>query len=195
MHARRSIDHRISSSKPGSIFAANAARTPLTSLMLGLGMLNDGALGALSEPQKAVVRALVGDVALLSEHVDRQVQIDRLGVADLGSLFRSVSDTRRIVLRRRRGQQSRYANRTVLLWSSTPRASSGWRLLYWRARSIGAHRTPPTRRPNYESRPASLRARASRGRAQARRGTTIGLKIPSSPALTRRSDRPPMTTQ
>jgi len=76
---------------------AHALRTPLTSLSLGLGLLDEGALGALSEVQRDVVRALVNDVARLSLLVDRALQTDRLGAyagpverapVDLGELVR-----------------------------------------------------------------------------------------------------------
>lgn len=76
---------------------AHALRTPLTSLALGLGLLDEGALGALNESQRDVVRALVGDVARLSILVDRALQTDRLGAyagpierapVDLGNLVR-----------------------------------------------------------------------------------------------------------
>lgn len=76
---------------------AHALRTPLTSLSLGLGLLDEGVLGALTEAQQEVVRGLVGDVARLSLLVDRHLNTDRLGVyagpiertaVDLGDLVR-----------------------------------------------------------------------------------------------------------
>jgi signal transduction histidine kinase len=74
---------------------AHALRTPLTSLVLGLGLLDDGALGPLSEAQREVVRALVSDVARLARLVEGELQTDRLGLyagpielvpTDLGAL-------------------------------------------------------------------------------------------------------------
>ncbi len=59
---------------------AHALRTPLTSLVLGLGLLDDGGLGPLSEPQREVVRALVSDAARLCRLIDGTLQTDRLGV-------------------------------------------------------------------------------------------------------------------
>jgi signal transduction histidine kinase len=79
---------------------AHALRTPLTSLALGLGLLDDGALGALSDPQRDVVHALVGEVARLSLLVDRALSTDRLGAyagpvdrrpVDLAELVRAAS--------------------------------------------------------------------------------------------------------
>jgi signal transduction histidine kinase len=76
---------------------AHALRTPLTSLALGLGLLDDGMLGALSEEQRDVVRTLVGEVARLTLLVDRHLDTGRLGVyagpvervsIDLGELVR-----------------------------------------------------------------------------------------------------------
>ena len=58
---------------------AHALRTPLTSLALGIGLLDEGALGPLNEAQREVVRALVRDVARLSLLVGRDLEIDRLG--------------------------------------------------------------------------------------------------------------------
>jgi signal transduction histidine kinase len=74
---------------------AHALRTPLTSLALGLGLLDEGALGALNEAQREVVRALVADVGRLTLLVDRGLETDRLGAhagpvervaVDLGAL-------------------------------------------------------------------------------------------------------------
>jgi signal transduction histidine kinase len=79
---------------------AHALRTPLTSLSLGLGLLDEGALGALSDAQLEIVRALIDDVARLSLLVDRTLQTDRLGAyagpverapIDLGELVRSAA--------------------------------------------------------------------------------------------------------
>ncbi len=59
---------------------AHALRTPLTSLSLGLGLLDEGALGPLTATQRDVVRALVADAARLAILVDGDLQTDRLGV-------------------------------------------------------------------------------------------------------------------
>src|SRR5882672_10926076 len=58
---------------------AHALRTPLTSLALGLGLLDDGVLGALNEGQRDVVHTLVGEVARLTLLVEGHLHTDRLG--------------------------------------------------------------------------------------------------------------------
>lgn len=58
---------------------AHALRTPLTSLALGLDLLEQGALGPLSDSQREVLRTLVADVGRLSLLVDRKLQTDHLG--------------------------------------------------------------------------------------------------------------------
>ncbi len=58
---------------------AHALRTPLTSLALGLGLLDDGVLGALNEEQRDVVHTLVGEVARLTLLVDRHLDTGLLG--------------------------------------------------------------------------------------------------------------------
>jgi two-component system sensor histidine kinase GlrK len=83
---------------------AHALRTPLTSLALGLGLLDDGALGPLNDPQREVVRALVVDVARLSRLVGDELRTEHLGAyagpvdrarVDLGALVeRSVDPIR-----------------------------------------------------------------------------------------------------
>ena len=79
---------------------AHALRTPLTSLTLGLGLLDDGALGPLTAAQRDVVRALVVDAARLAVLVDGELQTDRLGVyagpidrvaVDLGELLQAAA--------------------------------------------------------------------------------------------------------
>ena len=74
---------------------AHAIRTPLTSLALGLGALDGGALGPLTEAQREVIHALVGDVGRLSVLVGRHLRTDQLGAyagpverisVDLGAL-------------------------------------------------------------------------------------------------------------
>ncbi|APR79950.1 Sensory box histidine kinase [Minicystis rosea] len=77
---------------------AHALRTPLTSLSLGLGLLDDGVLGPLNEAQRDVIRTLVADAARLALLVDRELKTDRLGAhagpvemvrTDLGALVES----------------------------------------------------------------------------------------------------------
>jgi signal transduction histidine kinase len=58
---------------------AHALRTPLTSIALGLGLLDDGVLGPLNEGQSGVIRTLVGEVARLALLVDRQLDTGHLG--------------------------------------------------------------------------------------------------------------------
>ncbi len=58
---------------------AHALRTPLTSLALGLGLLDDGVLGALNEGQRDVVHTLVGEVARLTLLAERHLDTGRLG--------------------------------------------------------------------------------------------------------------------
>jgi signal transduction histidine kinase len=79
---------------------AHALRTPLTSISLGLGLLDEGALGPLTATQRDVVRALVADAARLAILVDGALQTDRLGVyagpidrvsVDLGELLRAAA--------------------------------------------------------------------------------------------------------
>ena len=56
----------------------SAAQAPLTSLMLGLGMLNDGALGPLTDTQREVVRAMVADLARVSLLIEKESRIEGL---------------------------------------------------------------------------------------------------------------------
>ena len=58
---------------------AHALRTPLTSLAMGLGLLDGGALGPLAAQQHEVVRALVAEVARLKLLVDHALRTERLG--------------------------------------------------------------------------------------------------------------------
>jgi signal transduction histidine kinase len=58
---------------------AHALRTPLTSLALGLGLLDDGSLGPLSEAQREVVGVLAADVARMAMLVQHDLRIERLG--------------------------------------------------------------------------------------------------------------------
>jgi len=58
---------------------AHALRTPLTSLALGLGLLDDGVLGALNHGQQEVVHTLVGEVARLTLLTERHLDTGRLG--------------------------------------------------------------------------------------------------------------------
>lgn len=65
---------------PDTILAlAHALRTPLTSLALGLGLLDEGMLGPLNHAQREVVTSLVADVARLSLLVARELRIEHLG--------------------------------------------------------------------------------------------------------------------
>ena len=77
---------------------AHALRTPLTSLALGLGLLDEGALGPLSEAQREVIRALVADVARLSLLVDNHLRIDHLG-AHAGPIERARVDVGALIER------------------------------------------------------------------------------------------------
>ena len=79
---------------------AHALRTPLTSLALGLGLLEDGVLGALNEGQREVVHTLVGEVGRLTVLVERRLDTGFLGPytgpvervrVDLGDLVRRVA--------------------------------------------------------------------------------------------------------
>lgn len=79
---------------------AHALRTPLTSISLGLGLLDEGVLGPLTAEQRDVVRALVADAARLVVLVDGALQTDRLGAyagpiervrVDLGELLRAAA--------------------------------------------------------------------------------------------------------
>ncbi len=79
---------------------AHALRTPLTSLALGLGLLDDGVLGALNEGQREVVHTLVGEVARLTLLAERHLDTGRLGAyagpvdrvrVDLAELVRRVA--------------------------------------------------------------------------------------------------------
>jgi signal transduction histidine kinase len=79
---------------------AHALRTPLTSLALGLGLLDDGTLGPLTPAQREVVQVLNADVGRLSLLVDRALRTDRLGAyagpvervpVDLGDLARDAA--------------------------------------------------------------------------------------------------------
>ena len=76
---------------------AHALRTPLTALALGLGLLDDGVLGALNEGQREIVHTLVGEVARLTLLVERRLDTGFLGPytgpvervrVDLGELVR-----------------------------------------------------------------------------------------------------------
>jgi signal transduction histidine kinase len=58
---------------------AHALRTPLTSLALGLGLLDDGVLGRLDDTQREVVHTLVGEVARLTMLVERHLDTGPLG--------------------------------------------------------------------------------------------------------------------
>jgi signal transduction histidine kinase len=94
------MKHRDPPPAAATLDLAHALRTPLTSLSLGLGLLDEGALGPLTAIQRDVVRALVADAARLAVLVDGALQTDRLGVyagpidrvcVDLGELLRAAA--------------------------------------------------------------------------------------------------------
>jgi signal transduction histidine kinase len=58
---------------------AHGLRTPLTALALGMGILDDGVLGALNEGQREIVHTLVGEIARLTVLVERHLDTGRLG--------------------------------------------------------------------------------------------------------------------
>src|SRR5262249_30717215 len=75
-----SNDHRPPALDNGAALAvAHALRTPVTALALGLGLLEDGVLGALNEGQREVVHTLVGEVARLMHLLERDLDIEHLG--------------------------------------------------------------------------------------------------------------------
>jgi signal transduction histidine kinase len=85
----------------GRLALAHALRTPLTSLALGLGLLDDGVLGRLDSAQEEVVHTLVGEVARLALLVERHLDTGLLGVyagpvervhVDLGELVRRAAE-------------------------------------------------------------------------------------------------------
>ena len=78
MRGRRPTGHPSIPEPKDAFPSVNAAKAPLTSLMLGLGMLDDGALGPLTDAQRDVVRAMVADVARVSKLVDQELRIERL---------------------------------------------------------------------------------------------------------------------
>lgn len=75
---------------------AHALRTPLTSLALGLGLLDEGVLGPLNQAQREVVKSLVADVARLSVLVARELRIEHLG-AHAGPVERVCTDLAALV--------------------------------------------------------------------------------------------------
>jgi signal transduction histidine kinase len=90
----------VTPSAEATLDLAHALRTPLTSLSLGLGLLDEGALGLLTTAQRDVVRALVSDAARLAVLVDGALRTDRLGFyagpiervsVDLGELLRAAA--------------------------------------------------------------------------------------------------------
>jgi signal transduction histidine kinase len=70
---------REASPREVTLALSHALRTPLTSLALGLGLLDDGVLGALNEGQRDVIRTLVGEVARLAAFVDQKLDTGPLG--------------------------------------------------------------------------------------------------------------------
>jgi signal transduction histidine kinase len=75
---------------------AHALRTPLTSLTLGLGLLQDGGLGPLNEAQREVVHVLVEELARLSLLVEQELRLDHLG-AHAGPVERTRADLAHLV--------------------------------------------------------------------------------------------------
>jgi signal transduction histidine kinase len=75
---------------------SHALRTPLTSLALGLGLLDQGVLGPLNAAQRDVIGVLVADVERLSSLVRRELRIEHLG-AYAGPLSLVRSDVAAIV--------------------------------------------------------------------------------------------------
>jgi len=76
----RDADDKGGRSAEEQLALAHALRTPLTSLALGLGLLDDGVLGALDDGQREVVRTLVGEVGRLMLLVERHLDTGLLGV-------------------------------------------------------------------------------------------------------------------
>jgi signal transduction histidine kinase len=79
---------------------AHALRTPLTSIALGVGLLQEGTLGPLGERQRDVVRSLAAEVERLLLLVDNALHTEHLGAyagpvervpVDLGDLVRRAS--------------------------------------------------------------------------------------------------------
>ncbi|MFO0756382.1 MAG: HAMP domain-containing sensor histidine kinase [Byssovorax sp.] len=58
---------------------AHALRTPLTSLSLAVGLLDDGSLGPLSDAQRDLVAVMASEVGRLTLLVERALRTDRLG--------------------------------------------------------------------------------------------------------------------
>ena len=90
----------VTPSAEATLDLAHALRTPLTSLSLGLGLLDEGVLGPLTAAQRDVVRDLVTDAARLATLVDGALRTSRLGVyagpvermsVDLGELLRAAA--------------------------------------------------------------------------------------------------------
>ena len=77
--ATRMSDPRPAADPVSTLALAHELRTPLTALALGLGLLEEGVLGALPEAQREVVHTLVGEVARLTLLVQRYVDTGRLG--------------------------------------------------------------------------------------------------------------------
>jgi signal transduction histidine kinase len=65
--------------RTATLALAHAIRTPITSLALGLGILEDGVLGDLNAAQRDVVRTLVAETARLTLLVERQLDTGLLG--------------------------------------------------------------------------------------------------------------------
>ncbi len=94
------MKRRAPSPAAATLDLAHALRTPLTSISLGLGLLDEGVLGPLTVTQRDVVRALVADAARLALLVEGALRIDRLGAyagpvdrvsVDLGELLQAAA--------------------------------------------------------------------------------------------------------
>jgi signal transduction histidine kinase len=98
---------------------AHALRTPLTALALGLGLLDDGVLGALNEGQHEIVRTLVGEVDRLTRLVDKNLDVELLG-AYAGPVERVRVDLADLVRRAAAPIERQAEDRGVLLRLSLP---------------------------------------------------------------------------
>ncbi len=98
---------------------AHALRTPLTSLALGLGLLDDGVLGALADGQRDVVHTLVGEVARLTALVDRELDTKPLG-AYAGPVERVGVDLSELVRRAAEPIERQARDRGVVIQGSLP---------------------------------------------------------------------------
>jgi signal transduction histidine kinase len=98
---------------------SHALRTPLTTLALGLGLLDDGVLGDLNEGQHEVVRTLVAEVDRLTRLVDKNLDIELLG-AYVGPIERVRVDLGDLVRRAAAPIERQAEDRGVILRLSLP---------------------------------------------------------------------------